>query len=251
MIFVALGAPLIAPQDPLKMNLSERYNPPQKGHIFGQDEYGRDVFSQVVYGARTSLTVALVVVLVSALVGLILGSLAGYNGGILDRMLVSITDIFYAFPGFLLALGVMAVLKPSLWNIVLALCLTTWSGFARLVRGEVLYLKEKEFIKSALALGFSPFRTLCWHIWPNLLGILVIQMSLTIAAVVISESGLSFLGLGVPQTVPTWGALLNSGRKILLEAPHVSLFPGVAILISVLGANLLGEGLRDAFDRKK
>ncbi len=250
-VLAALCAPLLTYHNPQDINLSERYRPPSLQHFFGQDEQGKDVFSQVVYGARTSLSISLMVVFLTAFLGLILGSLSGYFGGYCDRILMILVDIFYAFPGFLLALAIMAVLEPSAKNIIIALCLTSWAGFARLMRGEVLHLKEKEYVQSTVALGFHPFRTLVKHIWPNLMGLLVIQMALALGGIVVAESSLSFLGLGVPDTVASWGNLLSSGREFLLEAPHISLFPGLAILILVLGFNLLGEGLRDVLDKKQ
>ena len=251
MLKLKLGGLLVGVTVLMALNLPQRLSPPSFDHLLGQDESGRDVFSQVVYGARTSLKISLIVVFVTALVGLLLGSLSGYFGGLYDRFLMILVDVFYAFPGFLLALAVMAVLDPSVMNIVIALCLTTWASFARLMRGEVLYLKEKEYIQSTVALGLHPFRILVRHIWPNLLWLLVVQMALVLGAVIVAESSLSFLGLGVPEGVASWGNLLNEGREFLLEAPHISLFPGLAILILVLGFNLLGEGLRDVLDKKQ
>lgn len=250
-VFVAIFAPWISVQDPNTMNLEQRLEAPSWNHPFGLDENGSDVFSKVVYGARVSLLVALSVVLVSTLIGLIFGSLAGFVGGWLDGLIMRIIDMLYAFPNFLLALGLIAALGPSVKNVIIAMCITTWTGFARLVRGEVLYLKEKDYVQSTRALGGGTLRQVIIHIWPNLVGVLVVNATFTMAGTIIAESGLSFLGLGAPATTPTWGALLNSGRKILLEAPHVSIFPGLAILTLVLGFNLFGDGLRDFLDPKK
>ncbi|MEZ4870848.1 MAG: ABC transporter permease [Bdellovibrionales bacterium] len=197
-----------------------------------------------------SLLVAFTVVFISALVGLILGSVAGYFGTRWDTLIMRFTDMVYAFPGFLLALSLVAVLGPSIKNVIIAMCLTSWAGFARLVRGEVLHLKEKEFVQSARAVGADPLRILTKHIWPNLFGVLLVQMSLAMAGAIITESGLSFLGLGAPPTTPTWGALLNSGRHYLVEAPHISFFPGLAIVILVFGFNLVGEYLRAQWDSR-
>lgn len=243
--FLALFAPQIAQHEPTAMDLSKRHEAPSGENWMGRDQNGADVFSQVVHGARVSLRVAFTVVLLSAAIGLIIGSVAGYIGGWTDNLIMRFLDMFYAFPGFLLALSLVAVLGPSIGNLIFAMCITGWTGFARLVRGEVLHLKNREYVTGALAAGAGPFRILTRHIWPNLLGILVVQMTFGMSGTIITESGLSFLGLGAPPTVPTWGQLLNSGRRILVEAPHVSLFPGLAILVLVLGFNLVGDGLRD------
>jgi peptide/nickel transport system permease protein len=250
MMFVAIFAPAIAPQDPNIMSLKDRFLPPHGAHPFGLDENGSDVLSKIVYGSRVSLTVAFIVVGLSMMIGLILGSIAGYFGRPWDGLIMRTIDMIQAFPSFLLALSLVAVLGPSIKNLIFAMCITGWSGFARLVRGEVLHLKEKEYVSSAIAVGSSHWRTLIFHIWPNLTGALVVNASFAMAGTIIAESGLSFLGLGAPATTPTWGALLNSGRKILLEAPHVSIFPGLAIFILILGFNLFGDGLRDYLDPK-
>lgn len=251
MIFLAVFADWLATQDPNSMSLELRYDPPSWAHPFGLDENGSDVFAKVVFGARVSLTVAFSVVMVSLLVGLGLGSVAGYCGGRWDAGLMRSIDMLSAFPGFLLALGLVAVLGPSVGNLILAMCLTSWTGYARLVRGEVLHLKEKEFVLTARSLGATPLRQVVFHIWPNLVGPVLVHASFALAGTILAESSLSFLGLGVPATTPTWGALLNSGRKIMLEAPHVSLFPGLAIMTLVLGFNLFGDGLRDFLDPRK
>ncbi len=249
-ILVAIFAPLIAPQDPNAMSLPDRYQGPSFSHPFGLDENGSDVLAKVVYGARVSLIVSLSVVSLSIIIGLLLGSLAGYFGKLWDGLIMRVIDMIQAFPNFLLALALVAVMGPSVRNVIIAMCLTSWSGFARLVRGEVLYLKEKEYVTSALAVGSTHWRTIILHIWPNLIGAIVVNASFAMAGTIIAESGLSFLGLGAPPTTPTWGALLNSGRKILSEAPHVSIFPGLAIFILILGFNLFGDGLRDYLDPK-
>ncbi len=251
LILLAVFAPWVSSMDPNEMILSQRLENPSSSHLFGTDENGSDVFSKVVYGARVSLLVAGCVVFISAMIGLIIGSLAGFRGGWIDLILMRFIDIVYAFPGFLLALSLVAVLGPSLRNLIIAMSLTGWASFARLVRGEVLYLKEKEYVLTSRSLGAGAIRQIIFHIWPNLFGILFVQATFAMAGTIISESGLSFLGLGVPATTPSWGALLNSGRKVLFEAPHVSLFPGLAIMILVLGFNLLGDGLRDLFDPRR
>jgi len=251
LLCMALLAPWIASQSPNEMNLEGRLSAPSSEHLFGTDENGSDVFSKVTYGSRVSLLVAASVVLISSLVGLIVGSIAGFKGGWIDLALMRVIDIVYAFPGFLLALSLVAVLGPSLRNLIIAMSLTGWASFARLVRGEVLYLREKEYVVCSRSLGSGAIRQVVLHIWPNLLGLLFVQATFAMAGTIISESGLSFLGLGVPSTTPSWGALLNSGRRVLFEAPHVSLFPGLAIMTLVLGFNLLGDGLRDLFDPRR
>lgn len=248
MALIAVFAPWIAHFNPNAMNLPDQLQPPSHMHWFGTDENGSDVFSKVVYGARVSMGVAWSVVIVSIVVGLVVGSIAGYFGGTTDLIITRIIDIVFAFPGFLLALALVAMLGPSVENLILAMSLSGWAGFARLIRGEVLHLKEKEYVLTAKSMGATWVRQVVVHIWPNLVGLIVVQSTFSMAGTIIAEAGLSFLGLGVPATVPTWGALLSSGRKVLAEAPHVSLFPGLAIVILVLGFNLLGDGLRDQLD---
>lgn len=247
----AIFAPLLARQDPLAMSLPNRLESPSLEHWLGRDENGGDVFAKLVFGSRVSLGVAWSVVLISASIGLIVGSAAGYRGGWADQLIMRITDMFYAFPGFLIALSLVAVLGPSVFNLILAMCVTSWTGFARLVRGEVLHLKEREHVQSARAVGAGTFRIVILHIWPNLISLVVIQSTFAMAGTIISESGLSFLGLGVPGHTPTWGSLLNSGRRVMTEAPHISLAPGLAIVFLVLGFNLLGDGLRDYLDPRR
>lgn len=251
MFLAAVFAPWIAPQDPNTMSLPDGLQGPTLAHPLGLDENGCDVLAKLVYGARISLGVAWSVILISGFIGLVFGSIAGYFGGWAEQIMMRFVDMVYAFPGFLLALALIAMLGPSLSNLILALCLTSWTSFARLVRGEVLHLKEREFVQSARAMGASHVRILVQHIWPNLFGLLIVQATFATAATIISESGLSFLGLGVPPETPTWGSLLNSGRRVLLDAPHVSFAAGVAIMTAVLGFNLLGDGLRDLFDPKR
>jgi peptide/nickel transport system permease protein len=241
----ALLAPLLASHDPQTMSLANRYEPPSTNFLFGRDQNGADVFSQVLYGARVSLYVSLTVVSLSVLTGLLIGSLAGYVGGRTDNALMRFIDLIHAFPGFLLALSLVAVLGPSIHNLIIAMSITGWTGYARLVRGEVLHLKSRDYVLSARALGAPSMRILVRHIWPNLIGLLVVQATFGMAGTILTESGLSFLGLGAPPSIPTWGSLLNTGRRWLIEAPHVSLFPGLAILCLVFGFNLLGDGLRD------
>lgn len=248
---LAIFASQIATFDPNEMHLAARLQPPSMQHLLGTDENGCDIFSRMIYGSRVSLVVAVSVVFISLWAGLIMGSISGFYGGRVDYLITRFIDVVYAFPGFLLALSLVAVLGPSLENLIISMSLTGWAGFARLIRGEVLHLREKEYVLTARALGAGTLRQLVFHVWPNLFGIVVVQATFALAGTIIAEAGLSFLGLGVPSTTPTWGALLNSGRRFLSEAPQISLFPGAAILILVLGFNLLGDGLRDFLDPRQ
>jgi peptide/nickel transport system permease protein len=245
---VALFAPILAPHGPAMQNLSEDLQAPGSGHPFGQDKLGRDVMSRVIYGARVSLLVGVSVAGLSAAIGLVIGGIAGYAGGRIDDLLMRAIDILLAFPGILLAIGLSAVLGPSLRNVLLALCAIGWTGYARLVRAEVLSWREREFVNAAVALGAAPLRVLSRHIVPQLLTPLAVQITFGMAAAIVSEASLSFLGLGVQPPTPSWGAMINEGRSFLLVAPHVALFPGLAITFTVLGFTLLGDGLRDALD---
>ncbi len=251
MILVSIFAPWIAIQDPMVMNLEKQFLPPSFEHPFGLDQNGSDVFSHVVYGTRVSLFVAVMVVGISLIIGLVAGSIAGFFGGLYDQILMRIVDTVYAFPGFLLAIAMVSVMGPSIKNLIIAMIVTGWAGYARLVRGEFLHIKVKDYVSAVRALGAKPARQIIVHIWPNLVGPLVVQASFAMAGTIISESALSFLGLGAPSSTPTWGALLNAGRKVLLEAPHISIFSGTAIVLLVLGFNFFGDGLRDILDPKK
>lgn len=251
MILVAVLFPLMSTLNPYDMSLPQRFELPSWQEPFGRDQNGSSIFARVVYGARISLYVAFSVVFVSASIGLLLGSLAGYAGGIIDILLMRFIDMLYAFPGFLLAIALVAVMGPSVENVILAMCVTGWAGYARLVRGEFLHLKTKDYVTSAKAIGATPSRIIIHHILPNLVGPLIVQASFGMAGTILAESALSFLGLGAPVTEPTWGSMLNAGRSYLIEAPHISIFPGLAIILLVLGFNLLGDGLRDYLDPKK
>jgi peptide/nickel transport system permease protein len=247
-VAVALLGPSIVPQSPTTQNLSEDLRPPRPEHPFGQDKLGRDVLSRVVYGARVSLLVGVMVVGVSACIGLGVGALAGYAGGWTDELIMRIIDVLLAFPGILLALALSAVLGPSLRNVLLALCVIGWTGYARLVRAEVQAWRTREFVSAAVALGATPLRVVRLHIVPHLLTPLLVQATFGMAGAIVAEASLSFLGLGVQPPTPSWGAMVNEGRSFLLVAPHVALFPGLAIMLTVLGLHFLGDGLRDALD---
>ncbi|WP_084318992.1 ABC transporter permease [Deferrisoma camini] len=243
----AVLAPVLAPADPQAIDLDGTLEGPSRAHPLGQDRLGRDVLAGILYGGRVSLAVGFSVVGVSLVVGTGLGLWAGYRGGWVDEVLMRVVDILLAFPGILLAIALAGVLGPSLRNLIIALCAMGWVGFARLVRGEVLSLREREFVTAARVLGAGPVRIALGHLLPNLVGVLAVQATFGLAGTILAESTLSFLGLG-PQDVPTWGGLLSQGVDYLLFAPHLALFPGLAILVAVLGINVLGDVLRDRLD---
>ena len=244
----AILAPFALPYDPHALNLSQGLQGPGAGHPFGLDENGQDLFVKVIHGARLSLFVAFFVVGLSGIIGLLVGALAGFAGGFVESALMALADLVLAFPKFLLALALLAMMGASLAHLIFALSFSTWAGFARLVRGEVKQLKKREFVMSAKACGGGAFLQLRKHILPNLFGLLAVHGMFQAAAVLIAESGLSFLGLGVSMDTPSWGSLLGSGRDYIAEAPHLSFFPGLFLFLFLLGLNFLGEALRDYFD---
>jgi peptide/nickel transport system permease protein len=250
LLVTALLAPFLAPYDPLAIDLRGELEGPGAGHPLGQDKLGRDILSQIIYGSRVSLVVGLVVVGISLLIGVSLGAAAGYFGGVFDTLLMRTVDILLAFPGILLAVALAGILGPNLRNIILALCVLGWVGYARLVRGQVLVEKNREYVLAARALGASHPRIILRHILPNCLAPVIVQATFGLAGVILAESSLSFLGLG-PQDVPTWGRLMNEGAQYLLFAPHVATFPGIAIMLAVLGFNFVGDGLRNRWDVKR
>jgi len=247
-VLAAVVGPSIAPFDPADQQLALRLSGPTGAHWFGLDELGRDIFARVLVGARISLLVGLVVVGVSSTIGIALGSLAGYFGGGIDEVISRVIDVLLAFPGLLLAIALVAVLGPSLTNVVLALSVIGWVGYARLVRGQVLRARELDFVQAAKALGASTPRILARHVIPTTLPAVGVQATLGMGGAILAEAALSFLGLGVQPPTPSWGTMLNYGRAHLLDAPHLTIFPGLAIAILVLGFNFLGDGLRDALD---
>jgi peptide/nickel transport system permease protein len=250
LVFCAIFAPLLAPYDPFQQNLAQGLSNPSTAHWMGQDKLGRDIFSRILYGTRVSVMVGGITVLVSATLGILLGSLAGYFGGVIDEIIMRLVDILLAFPGILLAIAIMSVLGPSLANVILALCLIGWVGYARLVRGEVMSLRKREYITAAQAQGIGSNRIIFRHILPNILSPVIVQATFGLAGAIIAEAGLSFLGLGTQPPNPSWGAMLNEGRQFILVASHISIFPGIAIMMTVLGLNFLGDGLRDVLDPK-
>lgn len=247
-VVAAIAGPWLVPFDPSAQELALRLEGPTGLHWFGLDELGRDIFARILVGARISLMVGVVVVGVSASIGIVLGSIAGYFGGRIDEAISRVIDILLAFPGLLLAIAMVAVLGPSLTNVVLALSLIGWVGYARLVRGQVLRARELEFVQAARALGASTPRILVRHVVPTALPAVTVQATLGMGSAILAEAALSFLGLGVQPPDPSWGTMLSYGRAHMLEAPHLTIFPGLAIAILVLGFNFLGDGLRDALD---
>jgi peptide/nickel transport system permease protein len=247
-VLAAVLGPLLAPFDPADQQLALRLEGPSAAHWFGLDELGRDIFTRILWGARISLLVGLVVVGVSATVGIALGSIAGYFGGRIDEAISRLVDILLAFPGLLLAIALVAVLGPSLANVILALTLIGWVGYARLVRGQVLRTRELEFVQAARALGAATPRILLRHVIPSTLPAVIVQATLGMGGAILSEASLSFLGLGVQPPTPSWGTMLSYGRGHLIDAPHLTIFPGLAIALLVLGFNFLGDGLRDRLD---
>src|SRR5271166_4674717 len=248
-VLCAIFAPWIAPQDPAYIDLASRLMPPSTAHWFGTDELGRDILSRVIYGARISMLVGTCVVATSLTLGLIFGSIAGYYGGFLDRFLnVVVMNLFMSFPGILLAIAFVAFLGPGLFNVVLALSIGGWVGYARLVRAQVLAVKEREFVEAARALGASDLRIIVRHILPNIIQPVIVQAAIGMAGAILAEATMSFLGLGVPPPTASWGSMLNDGRSHLFDAPHLVLFPAAAVMLAVLSFNFVGDGLRDFLD---
>jgi peptide/nickel transport system permease protein len=251
MVFLlfALFAPWIAPHDPRAIDLPSRLEKPSATHWFGTDELGRDIFSRVVYGARISMLVGGSVVAGSLLLGLIIGSVAGYYGGFADKFFsIILMNAFLSFPGILLAIACVAFLGPGVFNLILALCIGGWVGYARLVRAQVLSVKEKEFVEAARALGASDWRIVTRHILPNIIQPVIVQAAIGMAGAVLAEATMSFLGLGVPPPTASWGSMLNDGRAHLFDAPHLVLFPAAAVMLAVLSFNFIGDALRDYMD---
>lgn len=248
-VMLACFAPLLAPYNPAALDLLHRLQPPSRAHWMGTDELGRDILSRIIYGARLSLTVAVSVVGLSFLLGLIFGGLAGYYGKWLDISINTfLMNAFLALPGILLAIAFVAFLGPGLLNLILALSIGGWVGYARLVRAQVLAVREREFVEAARALGASDLRIFVRHILPNILQPLIVQAAIGMAGAVLAEATLSFLGLGVPPPAASWGTMLNDARPFLFDAPHLVVFPAIAVALCVLSFNFLGDALRDYLD---
>ena len=248
---IAIFAPLISPYDPSGIDVNSLLMPPSRDHLLGTDSLGRDLFTRIIYGARISLSIGLIAVGIATIIGLILGSLAGFYGGLMDTLIMRFVDIMLCFPTFFLILAVVAILEPSIFNIMIIIGLTSWMGPARLIRGEILSLKEREFIQAERALGASNSRIISRHLIPNAIGPVLVSATLGIAGAILLESGLSFLGLGVQPPTPSWGNILIESKSTLGVAWWITVFPGLAILITVLGYNLLGEGLRQILEPRK
>jgi peptide/nickel transport system permease protein len=247
----AVLAPLVLPWDPATQDLPNRLQGPTWQHWFGLDELGRDILARVLLGARVSLMVGIIVVGVSSIVGMAVGGVSGYYGGLVDQVIGRVMDVLMAFPGMLLAIALVAVLGPSLVNVVIALAIIGWVGYARLVRGQVLRAREFEYVTAAKALGAGTVRVLMQHVLPTAVPPMLVQATLGMAGAILSEAALSFLGLGVQPPTPSWGTMINGGRVHLLDAPHLTIFPGLFLAIVVLGFNFLGDGLRDALDPRR
>jgi peptide/nickel transport system permease protein len=248
MIAVAVLAPVIAPYDPDGQDALLVLAPPSAEHPFGNDAFGRDVLSRVIYGARISLTVGFVATLAGVIIGSVIGVIAGYFGGAIDRLIIAATDILLSFPQLIMGLMLVAVLGPSLFNLVLAIAITAVPAFIRLARGSTLAMKERDFVDACRALGFSDLRIMFLHVLPNILDELVVMASLWLATAIRTESTLAFIGLGVPPPTATWGGIVREGFDNLLDGPWLSVFPSLAILVVMIGLNLIGDGLRDATD---
>jgi peptide/nickel transport system permease protein len=250
LLLVAIAAPLLAPFDPDAQDTIRRLEPPSRHHPLGLDDLGRDVLSRIIFGARVSLRVGFSVVFIASAIGIALGAIAGYFGGAADVAIMRVCDILLAFPGILLAIALVAVLGPSLNNVILALATIGWVGYARLVRGQVLKVREMEYVTAAKALGARSPRVIVLHVLPNVINPVIVMATLGLAGAILSEAALSFLGLGVQPPTPSWGAMLTSGRRYLGLANHLAIYPGIAIMLAVMGLNFLGDGLIDALDPK-
>jgi len=249
LLVLALFAPLIAPYDYEKQDLCRGLEGPGAEHWLGMDKHGRDILSRLVYGARVSVLVGVFTVLISSAGGMLVGSVAGFRGGVTDQVIMRVIDILMAFPGILLAIALTAVLGPSLRNVIIALSVLGWVAYARLVRGQILVEREKDYVAAAKALGASETRIIVRHLIVNVSTPVIIQATFGMAGAILAEASLSFLGLGA-QDMPSWGAMLNEGASFLRTAPHIALFPGLAIMLTVLGFNFLGDGFRDALSPK-
>jgi peptide/nickel transport system permease protein len=247
LVVVALLAPVLA-RDPNRPDVKRMLEPPSAAHPLGTDQLGRDVLARMLYGARVSLAVGFVSVGIATAIGIVLGSVAGYNAGLMDAVIMRLVDLMLVFPRFFLLLAVLAFLTPSIWTIMAVIGLTSWMGVTRLVRAEFLSLKEREFVLWSQSVGANGFRVIWRHILPNAMAPVLVAMTLGIPAAILTESGLSFLGIGVQPPFATWGNILNEGKDAIEIAWWLSVYPGMAILVTVLAYNLLGEGVRDALD---
>src|SRR5438094_6322592 len=244
----AVFAPLLAPYDPLTQALASRLEAPSPAHVLGTDQLGRDIASRLLYGARISLFIGVVVVASAGIFGTCIGLVAGYAAGLVDESLMRLTEVFLAFPPLILAMAIAGALGPSLTNAIIAIAAVTWAVYARLARGQILSLRRREFVEAARSIGVHPVRILARHLLPNAVAPLLIQASFDMGAAIIAAAGLSFIGFGAQPPTPEWGVMISEGRNYISTQPWLSLFPGLAILLAVGSFNLLGDGLRDAFD---
>ena len=250
MVLTALLAPLLAPRDPIGQDIANRLAPPSGQWPFGTDRFGRDIFSRVIYGSRISLWVSISSISIAIFVGSILGLVSGYLGGWVDNLISRVMDVFFSFPGLFLAIAIAAILGPSLNNAIWAIAVVYAPFFSRVVRGPVLAERGKEYVEAARVIGASAPRIIGQHVLPNVLSPVIIQGSVVISQAILIEASLSYLGLGTQPPDPSWGTMLNEGRTFLELAPWMSIFPGLAIMLAVLGFNLVGDGLRDVLDPK-
>lgn len=244
----AIFSPLLTPYDPNAINLDEIYQPPSWRHPFGTDMNGRDVFARVLYGARISMSVGFISSGLAGLIGVLIGAIAGFFGGKIDNILMRFVDLILCIPSFFLLLMVIAMLEPNIYNVMIVIAITSWPGLARLVRAEVLSVRGRDYIQAAIALGIGRWRIIWRHIIPNVVAPVFVAVTLGVASAILVESGLSFLGLGVQPPTPSWGNILWQGSSVMHFAWWMTVFPGLAIFVTVLGYNLIGEGLRDALD---
>ncbi|HOJ70460.1 MAG TPA: ABC transporter permease [Syntrophorhabdaceae bacterium] len=251
MFLSALLAPIISPHNPVEPDMKQILSPPSIAHPFGTDTLGRDVFSRVMYGSRISLLVGFVSIGIAVMIGIVIGAISGYYGGMIDEVFMRFVDLMMCFPTFFLILAVIALLEPSIWNIMIVIGLTNWMGIARLVRAEILSIKNKEFVLAAKAQGFTEKRIIFNHVLPNSLTPVYVVATLGIGGAILTESALSFLGIGVQPPTPSWGNILTQAKDNIEVAWWLSLYPGLAIFLTVMGYNLLGEGLRDIFDPRR
>ncbi|HEY8541759.1 MAG TPA: nickel transporter permease [Pseudothermotoga sp.] len=247
-ILMAIFAPLLAPYDPIKTNLPERLRAPSKDHLFGTDQFGRDIFSRVIHGARIEVWIIFLVTVISGTIGVAVGITAGYFGGVIDEILMRITDIFLAFPRLILAMALSAMLGRGLTNAILAISLVEWTVIARLARAEAMKVKSQPYIEAIKAVGASNIQILLFHVLPMCLSPVLVQLTLRMGTIILTAAGLGFLGLGVQPPTPEWGAIVSDGRSYLVQQWWISTFPGLFIAIVVLGFNLLGDGIRDILD---
>lgn len=251
MVIIAVFAPLIATQAPEAQDLAARFQSPSAAHFFGTDNFGRDIFSNVVYGARISLFIGLVATIISVIIGTIIGAVAGFFGGAVDNLMMRLVDIILSIPSLILAIAISAVLGTGLRNLILAVSLSSITNYARIVRASVLSVKEQEYVEAAKIGGASNFRLIFRHILPNCTGPIIVQATLGVGTAILQAASLSFIGLGVQPTTPEWGGMLSQGRSYIRDYPHMTIFPGLAIALTIFSLNLFGDGLSDTLDVKQ